>query len=58
MVLAAVETHPRIPVVLHQDPGASPAVCLQAIQSGFTSVMMNRPMGHRSRRSSAASAAT
>ena len=41
MVLAAVETHPRIPLVLHQDHGASAAVCLQAIQSGFTSVMMD-----------------
>jgi fructose-bisphosphate aldolase class II len=41
MVLAAVETHPHIPVVLHQDHGASAAVCLQAIQSGFTSVMMD-----------------
>jgi fructose-bisphosphate aldolase, class II len=41
MVLAAVESHPRIPVVMHQDHGASAAVCLQAIQSGFTSVMMD-----------------
>ncbi len=41
MVLAAVETHPGIPVVLHQDHGASPAVCLQSIRSGFTSVMMD-----------------
>ncbi len=41
MVLAAVETHPDVPVVLHQDHGASAAVCLQAIQSGFTSVMMD-----------------
>ena len=41
MVLAAVETHPDIPVVLHQDHGASPAVCVQAIRSGFTSVMMD-----------------
>ena len=41
MVLAAVESHPGIPVVLHQDHGASPAVCLQAIRSGFTSVMMD-----------------
>src|SRR5688572_19560358 len=41
MVLAAVESHPHIPLVLHQDHGASPAVCLQAIQSGFTSVMMD-----------------
>ncbi len=41
MVLAAVESHPDIPVVLHQDHGASPAVCLQALRSGFTSVMMD-----------------
>ena len=41
MVLAAVETHPDIPVVLHRDHGASPAVCMQAIRSGFTSVMMD-----------------
>lgn len=41
MVLAAVESHPDIPVVLHQDHGASPGVCLQSIRSGFTSVMMD-----------------
>ena len=41
MVLAAVESHPDIPVVLHQDHGASAAVCVQAIRSGFTSVMMD-----------------
>jgi fructose-bisphosphate aldolase class II len=41
MVLAAVEAHPDIPIVLHQDHGASPAVCMQAIRSGFTSVMMD-----------------
>jgi fructose-bisphosphate aldolase class II len=41
MVLAAVEVHPRIPVVLHQDHGASPAVCTQSLRSGFTSVMMD-----------------
>ena len=41
MMLAAVETHPDIPVVLHQDHGASAAVCLQSIRSGFTSVMMD-----------------
>ena len=41
MVLAAVESHPDIPVVLHQDHGASPAVCQQSIRSGFTSVMMD-----------------
>ena len=41
LVLAAVETWPHIPVVLHQDHGASPAVCAAAIRSGFTSVMMD-----------------
>ncbi|MCC7099578.1 MAG: fructose-bisphosphate aldolase class II [Rubrivivax sp.] len=41
MMLAAVETHPDIPVVLHQDHGASPAVCQQSIRDGFTSVMMD-----------------
>ncbi len=41
MVLAAVETHPDIPVVLHQDHGATPAVCQASIRSGFSSVMMD-----------------
>ena len=41
MVLAAVESHPDIPVVLHQDHGASPSVCQASIRSGFTSVMMD-----------------
>ncbi len=41
MVLAAVESHPDVPVVLHQDHGATPGVCIQSIRSGFTSVMMD-----------------
>ncbi|WP_297927959.1 class II fructose-bisphosphate aldolase [Metallibacterium sp.] len=41
MVLAAVETHPDIPVVLHQDHGATAAVCQASIRSGFSSVMMD-----------------
>jgi len=41
MMLAAVETHPDVPVVVHQDHGASAAVCQQSIRSGFTSVMMD-----------------
>jgi len=41
MMLAAVESHPHIPVVLHQDHGTTPAVCQQSIRSGFTSVMMD-----------------
>jgi fructose-bisphosphate aldolase class II len=41
MVEAAVEMYPEIPVVMHQDHGASPSMCMQAIRSGFTSVMMD-----------------
>jgi fructose-bisphosphate aldolase class II len=41
LVTAAVETWPHIPVVMHQDHGASPAVCQKAIRSGFSSVMMD-----------------
>jgi fructose-bisphosphate aldolase class II len=41
LVLAAIEAHPDIPVVLHQDHGASPAQCQQSIRSGFSSVMMD-----------------
>ncbi|GBG13573.1 fructose-bisphosphate aldolase, class II [Novimethylophilus kurashikiensis] len=41
MIAAAVEAYPHIPVVMHQDHGASPAVCIQAIRSGFSSVMMD-----------------
>ncbi|MFM0260365.1 class II fructose-bisphosphate aldolase [Paraburkholderia sediminicola] len=41
LVVAAIETYPDIPVVMHQDHGASPAVCQAAIRSGFSSVMMD-----------------
>src|SRR5437867_11921473 len=41
LVLAAVEMYPDIPVVMHQDHGASPTVCQRSIRSGFTSVMMD-----------------
>ncbi|HJV83749.1 class II fructose-bisphosphate aldolase [Noviherbaspirillum sp.] len=41
LVEAAVETYPHIPVVMHQDHGASPAVCQRSIRSGFSSVMMD-----------------
>lgn len=41
MVEAAVEQSPDIPVCLHQDHGASPAICQQSIRAGFTSVMMD-----------------
>ncbi len=41
LIRAAVEEWPHIPVCLHLDHGASPTVCVQSIQSGFTSVMMD-----------------
>ena len=41
LLLAAVEQYPHIPVVMHRDHGPSADVCAQAIQSGFTSVMMD-----------------
>ena len=41
LIEAAIESDPHIPVVMHQDHGQSPAVCMAAIRSGFTSVMMD-----------------
>ncbi|MDQ6958636.1 MAG: class II fructose-bisphosphate aldolase [Mariprofundaceae bacterium] len=41
LIVAAIEQYPHIPVVMHQDHGAEPAVCLRSIQSGFSSVMMD-----------------
>lgn len=41
LILAAVEAYPHIPIVMHQDHGASPAVCQRSIRSGFSSVMMD-----------------
>jgi fructose-bisphosphate aldolase, class II len=41
LISAAVEMYPQIPVVMHQDHGSEPAVCLRSIQSGFSSVMMD-----------------
>ena len=41
LIQAAVEMYPHIPIVMHQDHGSEPAVCLRSIQSGFTSVMMD-----------------
>ena len=41
LIAAAVEQWPHIPVVIHQDHGASPAVCQRSIQLGFSSVMMD-----------------
>ena len=41
LMQAAAEQYPHIPIVVHQDHGASPSVCLRSIQLGFTSVMMD-----------------
>ncbi len=45
LVLAAQEEFPEIPIVMHQDHGASPSVCFRSIQNGFTSVMMDGSLG-------------
>ncbi len=42
---AAIETWPNIPMAVHQDHGASPAVCQRSIQLGFSSVMMDGSLG-------------
>ena len=41
MMDAVVEIYPHIPVCVHLDHGNEPATCMTAIQSGFTSVMMD-----------------
>ncbi len=41
LILGALEAYPNVPLCMHQDHGTSPAVCARAIQSGFSSVMMD-----------------
>lgn len=41
LIQAAMDEFPHLPVCMHQDHGASPAICLQSIQLGFSSVMMD-----------------
>ncbi len=41
MIDALVEIYPHIPICMHLDHGNGPTTCLTAIQSGFTSVMMD-----------------
>jgi len=41
LISAALEMYPHLPVVMHQDHGSEPAVCMRSIQSGFSSVMMD-----------------
>lgn len=41
LITAAVEAYPHIPVVMHQDHGASMPVCVRSIADSFSSVMMD-----------------
>ena len=41
LIQAAAEAYPRIPLVMHQDHGTSPAICQGALNLGFGSVMMD-----------------
>ena len=41
LIQAAVEAYPKIPLVMHQDHGQTPAICQGAIDLGFGSVMMD-----------------
>jgi fructose-bisphosphate aldolase, class II len=41
LVVAAIEQYPHIPLCMHQDHGASAAICQTALRSGFSSVMMD-----------------
>jgi fructose-bisphosphate aldolase class II len=41
MMEALEAMYPEIPICIHQDHGDTVATCLSAIQSGFTSVMMD-----------------
>lgn len=41
LILAAASHYPEIPIVMHQDHGNGPSVCISAIQQGYTSVMMD-----------------
>jgi fructose-bisphosphate aldolase class II len=41
LIEAAIETYPKVPIVMHQDHGQSPLVCSGAIELGFSSVMMD-----------------
>jgi len=41
LILAAVESWPQVPLVMHQDHGQSPDVCKGAMDLGFSSVMMD-----------------
>ena len=41
MMEALTEMYPQVPICVHLDHGNGPATCVTAMQSGFTSVMMD-----------------
>ncbi len=41
LISAAVEQYPHIPVVMHRDHSPTPAICAKAVQTGYSSVMMD-----------------
>ena len=41
LIQAAIESYPKVPIVMHQDHGQSPSICKGAIDLGFSSVMMD-----------------
>jgi fructose-bisphosphate aldolase class II len=41
LIQAAIETYPKVPIVMHQDHGQSPLICESAMKLGFSSVMMD-----------------
>ncbi|KAM3100955.1 class II fructose-bisphosphate aldolase [Phormidesmis sp. 146-12] len=41
LILAAIETYPHLPIVMHQDHGNAPSTCYSAMKNGFSSVMMD-----------------
>ena len=41
LIQAAIESFPKVPIVMHQDHGQSPLICESAMKLGFSSVMMD-----------------
>jgi fructose-bisphosphate aldolase, class II len=45
LVKAALESYPHLPVCMHQDHGNNLETCRQAVDLGFSSVMMDGSLG-------------
>ena len=41
LILAAIEEYPEIPIAMHLDHGNNLSTCVEAIEDGYTSVMMD-----------------